>query len=504
MHDHPGPIEARKHKSEFLITKNLLTSKRRARLSAKLDVATHRFHSHLISRTANRQSSFGYGQIPIWIARRMSSKNKVVKIAKIDILLAIMACMSVVVLAIPRDWLAYSYQVDPINYDAGLSDDTYSNGDSHAQWVDRDQQIWKCTIGTVFINPYCSMQIRVTGHAGAGLDLSRFSKLKIWLSYQGDARYIRVYLRNRDPKYFSAIDETTTKYNIVELPVDGLDNGLEINMQDFKVADWWLVHRNVKLQDSHPQFNDVIYIEVQTGSQVRHGEHVIQLKKLEFTGSLITEQSLYKAMVILWILLIFGVLIFRFVKLKWELNAHKNYQNELVSINRLLNLQNKRFEDLAKTDQLTGLLNRIGMREPLYHGLKCWQESRTPFAFVLIDIDHFKKVNDVYGHDVGDQILKGVADLLSENVRKTDSVARWGGEEFILVCPGTNLEQAHNVAEHLRAKLEKASLHPQIPVTASFGVAAMTQPDLDHLFKSADEALYEAKGLGRNCVVAKH
>lgn len=187
-----------------------------------------------------------------------------------------------------------------------------------------------------------------------------------------------------------------------------------------------------------------------------------------------------------------------------ELRAHKRYQSELVSINKLLNLQNKQFEDLAKTDQLTGLLNRIGIREPLYQGLKRWQESRVPFAFVLIDIDHFKKVNDEHGHDVGDEILKGVAKLLGENVRKTDHLARWGGEEFILVCPNTNLEQAHSVADNLRAKLAEAKVHPAIPITASFGVAAMTQADLDHLFKSADDALYEAKGLGRNCVVAKH
>lgn len=422
----------------------------------------------------------------------------------IDVLLALMACLSVSVLLIPRGWLTYSYEIDPRNYEAVLYNDDYSNGDSKVQWMDEKLQTWKCSIGTKHVNPYCSMQITLLSDRGAGLDLSRFNKMRVWISYQGDADFVRVYLRNRNPKYFVIGDVSTTKYNIVELPVDKLERGLEVNMRDLKVADWWLVQNKIELKDSHPEFNDVIFVEVQTGSQVRNGEHVIQLQKLEFTGSLITEQSLYKAMVILWTSLIFIVLVFRFIKLKWELNAHKSYQAELVSINKLLNLQNKQFEDLAKTDQLTGLLNRIGIREPLYHGLKRWQESRSPFAFVLIDIDHFKRVNDVHGHDVGDEILKGVAKLLSANVRKTDFLARWGGEEFILVCPNTNLEQAHNVAEHLRAKLADTKLHPKIPVTASFGVAAMTQADLDHLFKSADEALYEAKSLGRNCVAAKH
>lgn len=435
----------------------------------------------------------------------MSSNNKIARaMLRIDVLLAFMACLSVLVLIIPRDWLSYAYQLNPQDYGATLSDDTYSNGNSKVEWVDRSQQEWKCTIGGKFNNPYCSMLLKLTDDANKGVDLSKFNKMKIWLNYSGDADYLRLYLRNRDPKYYVPGDDTTTKYNFVELPVDKLRSGVEISMRDIKVADWWLVHKNIDLKNSRAEFNDIAFIEVQTGSMVVDGEHTFQLTKLEFTGSMITEQSMYKAMVILWTVLIFTALIYRFVKLNWELRAHKKYQSELVSINKLLNLQNKQFEDLAKTDQLTGLLNRIGIREPLYHGLKRWQESRVPFAFILIDIDHFKRVNDTHGHDVGDEILKGVANLIGDSVRKTDFLARWGGEEFILVCPGTNLEQAHSVAENLRAKLQDSKIHPKIPVTASFGVAAMTQADLDHLFKSADEALYEAKGLGRNCVVAKH
>lgn len=435
----------------------------------------------------------------------MSLKKTFARVVfRIEVLLAVMACFSALILVIPRDWLSYAYQLNPQDFVATLNDDTYSNGNSRVEWINQDEQHWKCTIGPKFNNPYCGMSLRLTDSADKGVDLSEFNKMKIWLNYAGDAGYVRFYLRNRDPKYSVRGDDTTTKYNFVELPVDKLRSGVEVNMRDIKVADWWLVSKNIELKNSHAEFNDIVFIEVQTGSMVSDGVHTFQLTKLEFTGSMITEQSLYKMMVILWTGLIFIVLLYRFIKLNWELRAHKRYQSELVSINKLLNLQNKQFEDLAKTDQLTGLLNRIGIREPLYQGLKRWQESRVPFAFVLIDIDHFKKVNDEHGHDVGDEILKAVAKLLGENVRKTDHLARWGGEEFILVCPNTNLEQAHGVADNLRAKLAEAKVHPVIAITASFGVAAMTQADLDHLFKSADDALYEAKGLGRNRVVAKH
>lgn len=434
----------------------------------------------------------------------MTSKINAVKaISRIDVLLAVMACLSILALVVPRHWLSYTYELDPRQYDAVLTGDTYSKGNSKVEWLDKNEQRWMCSLGQQFTNPYCSMVLNLIPEGDKGLDLSKFSRMKIWLSYQGKASYLRFYLRNRSDSSYVHGDDTSTKYNFVELPVEKMEHGIEINMADIKVADWWLVTKNVDLRNSHTEFNDVVFIEVQTGSTSRDGQHVFQLNKIEFTGSLMSEQSLYKGLVMLWTALIFSLLVYRFLKLKWELRAHKNYQHELVSINKLLNLQNKKFEDLAKTDQLTGLLNRIGIREPLYIGLKRWQESRSPFSFVLIDIDHFKRVNDVHGHDVGDEILKAAANLLSQSVRKTDFLARWGGEEFILVCPDTNLEQAHTVAESLRVKLAEATLHPKIPITASFGVATLTHADLDLLFKSADEALYEAKGLGRNCVVAK-
>src|SRR5690606_32452296 len=149
------------------------------------------------------------------------------------------------------------------------------------------------------------------------------------------------------------------------------------------------------------------------------------------------------------------------------------------------------------------MLNRICICSVLYKGLKAWEESRTPFSFVMIDLDHFKQINDNFGHQVGDETLIATARLLDKNVRRTDYLARWGGEEFILICPNTNLEQAYILAETLRTKIETADIYPDFKITASFGVASMTEPNLDQLFKAADEALYAAKSQGRNRVVRK-
>lgn len=150
---------------------------------------------------------------------------------------------------------------------------------------------------------------------------------------------------------------------------------------------------------------------------------------------------------------------------------------------------------------LTGVANRLGVREYLFEGLNNWRNNQSPFSLILIDIDHFKQFNDTHGHDVGDKVLKGAAEIFRNSVRITDLVARWGGEEFIVICPNTDTHQATTVAENLRARLASAEIFNGLKVTASFGVASMNTPSLEHLFKQADEALYSAKEAGRNRVV---
>lgn len=427
-----------------------------------------------------------------------------ISLTRVEAILGLMACISLILIVIPKDWITHSLEIFPKDRPTTISSDVYAQGNSEARWLDESERHWECILGPKFISPFCSMQVRMVSETGAGINLERFNKMTVWIRYSGDGDHVRLYLRNRHPHYYQAGNDTSTKYNVVEIPVAGLENGINLNLSDFGVADWWLVQQKIPLEYSHTEFNDVVYFELQTGSTSRSGRHEFQLGKIVFEGSLVDDETLYKGIVIAWSVFIFGLLLYRIIRLKVELDRNQNYQNELVSINKLLNLQNKQFEDLAKTDQLTGLLNRIGIRDVLYDGLNDWKGRRKPFSMIMIDVDHFKKVNDNYGHDVGDEILKAVSGLFKVNVRQTDFLARWGGEEFILVCPGTDLGNAQVVAESLRKKLADASIHPEFPVTASFGVASLSEPNLDHLFKCADEALYDAKHQGRNRVAVKY
>ncbi|PCK04561.1 MAG: GGDEF domain-containing protein [Alteromonadaceae bacterium] len=432
-----------------------------------------------------------------------SSKGVPARITKTDMTLVLFALLSLTLIFVPSQWLTRSKAIDMSDYRSIVFNDHDSGGSSTVSWLDKESLTWRCIIPPNTANPYCGFQLVIIDDKGRGLNLDKYSAIKIWVKYEGSDEYLRFFLRNRNPAYFQVDDLTSTKYNSVELQVKDLLHGKRINLKDFQVAQWWLVQKKIPIEMSHPEFSDILFLELHTGSSVAPGEHTVSLTRIELSGILFSKEQLYRAIVIIWSAVILLLLVYRLLSLRRTLVATIHYQAELVSINRLLNLQNKKFEDLAKTDALTGALNRVGIREALYEGLNDWKNKRQPFSFVLLDIDYFKKINDTYGHDVGDEILKGLASLFSGAVRKTDFFARWGGEEFILVCANTDLEQAVVVAELLRKKLAEASLHPDVKVTASFGVASMTEANLDLLFKQADEALFEAKADGRNCVASK-
>jgi polar amino acid transport system substrate-binding protein len=185
----------------------------------------------------------------------------------------------------------------------------------------------------------------------------------------------------------------------------------------------------------------------------------------------------------------------------WRLSAQK--RNTQAALDELAKVQQK-LEQLAVTDKLTQLFNRMKLDQVLQQELDRAVRYQTPFSLILIDIDHFKSINDEYGHQAGDSVLMSFADILMKSSRITDTIGRWGGEEFLIICSETTLEQAQQHAEKLRQKVaEKDFIHVG-PRTASFGVTSYQQNDsLNDLMVRVDEALYSAKHQGRNSVVVK-
>ena len=165
----------------------------------------------------------------------------------------------------------------------------------------------------------------------------------------------------------------------------------------------------------------------------------------------------------------------------------------------------KRLEELATTDGLTGHFNKRALIEVASQKIRSSNRFKKPLSVLVCDIDHFKKVNDTHGHDVGDIVIRGFGDVLRRAKRDTDVVARFGGEEFVVVCEETDAEGAALLAERIRSELESATFHGtncSVKVTCSVGVATFPAAghDWDTLFKATDEALYAAKRGGRNRV----
>lgn len=419
-------------------------------------------------------------------------------ISPIERVFIAMAVLSLAAVLVPHQWLQTSLEFEPTQYFAQLRGDNHDQGNSEAIWLDKKAQHWQCSVQPGAQDPYCSIQIHVKDQNDVGFDLRRYNTMKVWMDYQGDAQYIRLYLRNRHPNYYRPDVDLSTKYNTVELPVADLAKGLELSMDDFVVAGWWLIGGNIPLEYARPEFNDVAIIEVQTGSRVRSGVHKLQLKKIEWAGPLVEQAVLYQAIIVIWSLAVLAMLLCRLIKAQREVQRQLLIQQELKEVNTALSLETQRFEELAKTDALTGLLNRVGVRDILYRSVVDWRTQGIPFSFILIDIDNFKTINDTYGHAKGDEILVEASQLMLNEIRQSDALTRWGGEEFVLTCPGCRLEQAVQIAEKLRTTLEdKLKCHSE-PVTASFGVATMKSTNLDKLFHKADKALYRAKKRGRN------
>ncbi|RAU19761.1 GGDEF domain-containing protein [Nitrincola tibetensis] len=173
---------------------------------------------------------------------------------------------------------------------------------------------------------------------------------------------------------------------------------------------------------------------------------------------------------------------------------------ELVNLRNQLEQKAERLEQLSQTDELTGLLNRREFVVRANRCIKVSERSKRQLSLLMFDIDHFKKVNDTYGHDVGDYVLNSLGLLLKANCRETDHVARMGGEEFAILMPDTTVDAALIFANRLLELVCQIKIENTV-LTMSAGIASGYDREFDVLFKAADIALYQAKASGRNKAV---
>lgn len=381
--------------------------------------------------------------------------------------------------------------------------DTNSAGGSMVQWTDFDGLAWECDIENDGKAHACGFNMYLGGGLGtAGIDLSSYQTINVALDYEGGDQRLRFSLRNYEPGFSDINDMQTIKFNNVHVPVTYIKDELVLSMSEFAVAEWWITQFKVPRENALPNFRNTIAFGIDTGYPSAPGKHKFKLNKVEFVGEWVAREDWYLGILVFWLSVIMFMGGINLAKLTKEIRLEHQRLERLANKNALLEQETDKYKKLSMIDPLTGLLNRQGLSEYIDEYFS--MESEKLVSMVIVDIDYFKKINDALGHDGGDLVLKKVTDLLQSHIRQSDQLARWGGEEFLLVLPDTPLEGALVFAEKLRTLIAAIRFEqfPELRVTISLGVGTSDGKIPFHqLFRSVDIALYEAKAQGRNRVV---
>jgi diguanylate cyclase (GGDEF)-like protein len=430
------------------------------------------------------------------------SQKQFVRRFGMEIALAFFVVLTLVAIIAERPILRTEFAIDARDGDVSHYSDSVDGGLSTSEIIDPDAMEWRCVLAEQALNSFCRFELILDQARTDGLDLRNYDQVRIWLDYEGPTEHIRFYLRNHDPVYSSPELYDTTKYNQVEFDADLTRGGpVEFSMRDFSVADWWFQRYRIAPDLAHPQFDNIVIIEVHTGSDPQPGLHRFRLEKVQFTGQIFTSELWYRGIVGSWLFVALVILGSRTVKLNRELHRKNQEEHEQQEINSLLDHRGQQLGEKVTADS-SGALNRSGVEEALKDGLAECRRAGKPLSIVKLDIDQFKSINDAYGREVGDRILAGMAALVQVNIRSVDLFVRWGGEEFALVCRDTTLRDAAAIAEKLRMKISLHDFSEEVGVTASFGVATLGEREsLEQIFLRVDQALYRARSQGRNRVV---
>jgi len=407
-----------------------------------------------------------------------------------------------------------TYSVDLTRQEQmGLNTDLSQGGKSTAEIDYTDEGILlSCKISLEYQWPYCELKLHLAERAdqgsfdyAKGVDLSAYTEVFLNISTISDSDdQIRFYIRNYNEVYTNLnSDGNSLKINEVQYSPNDYPNGKFVPIKDFNVVSWWLQARNIPLELRGVEISNSPLLTIASGGLVDEGDISILVKEITFRYNLVSKENILFAVIAMWFSSAVIALLIQLKSFHNRLNYSKNQQKKLNEVMDALQLEKAQLEKLAKRDALTGLKNRVGLSKYLVEGEAKAQEHNIPFSLIFLDIDFFKKVNDEYGHTVGDKVLMLFGRTINENIRQQDKVARWGGEEFVILCMDTEQDKAVTLAEKLCKLIASQPLLDGISITASFGVAQLRKNESTTSFlERADNALYKAKTNGRNQVQA--
>jgi diguanylate cyclase (GGDEF)-like protein len=430
--------------------------------------------------------------------------QKIYALFRMNILIFVLLAATVIAL------FAYQNGLDDIEF-LNLSDYPYVIAESDSVDGGTSAIAFERTDSSIIVDyelregyayPYAGVKIFLGDGKTRGKDLSHYDSIFVWVKPRGEGT-VRLYMRGYDSAFYRQDDETSLKFNEVEFfPLEETYPAVFVP-QEFRVASWWVAQNEINVHKARVDLSNIPLIEIQTGTNAPLGYGTLEIRGLCFKGKKIAKVDLVTILVTIWFVTFLIILVIRFFDYSRERVANKRKQEELEKNLAALQIEKSEYEKSSKEDPLTGCLNRAGFSSILLREQENLSKNGCPVSFVMLDIDHFKDVNDTYGHSVGDEVLVNLTRLIRDKIRNTDALVRWGGEEFVILCGDTPIQNAQFLAEKLRVAIEGAVLIKQQQVTCSFGIAEMIPgEDPKKLFERADKALYSAKEGGRNRVVS--
>jgi diguanylate cyclase (GGDEF)-like protein len=384
-----------------------------------------------------------------------------------------------------------------------LDDRANKGGQSVASLVrDGDAVGIDCDLRAGYEWAFCEMRLEFAKEP-RGIDLSRYDSMRLWVTASGPEaqQRVRIYVRNFDPRYSRVGVAESQKVDQLIYEPSKYPAGYEVPLSRFTVSQWWIDEHPMTLELEAPDFRNATQIAFSTGPKVEPGAHTIRVQRIEFTGKLIPVSTFRLGIIAVWMLTVLGYLVLDSLLKRNELRLSAASQDSLQRLNESLRLETRSLAEIARSDPLTGALNRKGLADELMRLVRLGEAQTFPMTLVFIDIDHFKRINDAHGHVAGDQVIRGLAQLVRSAVQRDDLFARWGGEEFLLVFRDTPGVKGRVIAERLRDRIATATWADGLRVTCSFGVAEWHRgEDLNDGIRRADEAMYRAKQQGRDRV----
>lgn len=383
-------------------------------------------------------------------------------------------------------------------------DDRASGGKSRSRLLRGNGALAvECTIDASYQWPYCEINVEL-GEVPQGINLSSYDSLKIWLHSEGPEpqQQVRVFLRQYNPAYSKPGDSGSYKPMEMVLEPGTSPQPMELKLNAMSVASWWAAQHVVPAQFKGLERDNIVALDISTAGNVQPGAHRIVVERMEFVGGdLISAATLQLIIIAAWLLAACGYLVADRLMMQRRRPGRRSGEPAFGRVNANLKLQAAPFAVVAGRDPLTGVYNRAGLEDELQHLADRTGPALFPLALLLFDIDNFRQINEAHGGDVGDLVIKGAAELVREELGNGELVARWGGGEFLVICPAISGEAGMVLAQRLRMRIGAEEWPHGQPVTCSFGVSVALQGEkMADAVNRAVEAMYRAKINGRDRV----